>query len=206
MHERWPRVSRADGAERCGRVEHLHTASADAASRAGFSAQQLCSLPPSTAHLNLYVGLSQSDSALGLQGTNLWLYPSFDHDANVERFSRDFAQNADSPFPGVYLSFSSAKDPDFQRRHPGKSTVEVIAMVPYAAFAAWADSRWRRRGDDYDTLKQRLTERMLAELERQAPSEREDRLCGTVYAGYDTPLHELQPWRDLRHRRNSGAI
>jgi all-trans-retinol 13,14-reductase len=131
---------------------------------------QLCSLPPSTAHLNLYVGLSQSDSALGLQGTNLWLYPSFDHDANVERFSRDFAQNADAPFPGVYLSFSSAKDPDFQRRHPGKSTVEVIAMVPYAAFAAWADSRWRRRGDDYDTLKQRLTERMLAELERQAPS------------------------------------
>jgi all-trans-retinol 13,14-reductase len=131
---------------------------------------QLRSLAPSTAHLNLYVGLTQSDAALGLQGTNLWLYPSFDHDANVERFSRDFAQNPDAPFPGIYLAFPSAKDPDFQCRHPGKSTVEVIAMVPYAAFSGWGETRWRRRGDDYDALKQRLTDRMLAELERQAPS------------------------------------
>ena len=131
---------------------------------------QLRSLPPSTAHLNLYVGLTQSDAALGLQGTNIWVYPSFDHDTNVERFTREFAQNSETPFPGIYVAFPSAKDPDFQRRHPGKSTVEVIAMVHYAAFAGWGETRWRRRGDDYDALKQRLTGRMLAELERQAPS------------------------------------
>ena len=51
--------------------------------------RRLRRLQPSTAHVSLYVGLSKSDAELGLQGTNLWVYPSFDHDANVERFARD---------------------------------------------------------------------------------------------------------------------
>jgi all-trans-retinol 13,14-reductase len=131
---------------------------------------QLRRLEPSTAHVSLYVGLKQSDAALGLRGTNLWVYPSFDHDANVERFARESARDEGTPFPGVYLSFPSAKDPGFQQRYPGKSTVEAIVMLPYAAFADWGETRWKRRGEDYDALKQRLSARLLAELERQAPS------------------------------------
>ena len=127
---------------------------------------QLRALEPSTAHISLYVGLSQTDAALGLKGTNLWVFPSFDHDANVAQFASDI----DAPFPGVYFSFPSAKDPGFQLRHPGHSTVEVITMAPYQAFANWADTKWKRRGDDYDTLKQRLAARLRAELERQIPS------------------------------------
>lgn len=128
--------------------------------------RKLRSLQPSTAHVSLYVGLSQSDAALGLQGTNIWVYPSFDHDANVEQFAR----NIDAPLPAVYLSFPSAKDPDFQRRHPGKSTVEAITMLPYAVFDRWGETRWKRRGDEYDALKERLAARLHAELERQVPS------------------------------------
>ena len=127
---------------------------------------QLQTLQPSSAHLSLYVGLSQSASALGLKGTNLWIYSTFDHDASVERFARDI----DSPFPVVYISFPSAKDPDFQRRHPGKGTIEAITLVPYEAFAKWEETRWKRRGDEYDELKQRLSARLRTELERQVPS------------------------------------
>ncbi len=150
---------------------------------------QLRSLQPSTAHVSLYVGLSRSDAALGLQGTNLWIYPSFDHDANVERFARE----ANSPLPGVYISFPSAKDPDFQRRHPGSSTVEAIAMVPYEAFASWSETRWKRRGDEYDALKQRLSARLRAELERQVPS-----VVGNIaYTELSTPV-------TTRHFMNYG--
>ncbi len=150
---------------------------------------QLRRLPPSTAHLSLYVGLSQSDAALGLKGTNIWSYPSFDHDANVERFTQDI----DSAFPGVYLSFPSAKDTDFQRRYPGKSTVEVITMVPYEAFASWGETRWKRRGDDYDALKQRLSARLRAELERQVPA-----VAGNIaYTELSTPA-------STRHFMNYG--
>jgi all-trans-retinol 13,14-reductase len=151
--------------------------------------RQLRTLPPSTAHVSLYVGLSQSDAALGLQGTNLWVYPSFDHDANVERFARDI----DAPLPGVYISFPSAKDPDFQRRHPRKSTIEAITMLSNLAFDRWGETRWKRRGDQYDALKERLSARLLAELQRQAPS-----VVGNIaYTELSTPL-------TTRHFMNYG--
>ncbi|HEX9200829.1 MAG TPA: NAD(P)/FAD-dependent oxidoreductase [Acidobacteriaceae bacterium] len=150
---------------------------------------ELRRLEPSTAHVSLYVGLSQSDAALGLKGTNLWVYPSFDHDANVERVARDI----EAPFPGVYLSFPSSKDPDFERRYPGKSTVEAIAMLPYAAFAGWAETQWKRRGEGYEALKQRLAARLRAELERQVPA-----VVGNIaHAELSTPV-------TTRHFMNYG--
>jgi all-trans-retinol 13,14-reductase len=74
--------------------------------------RELGILPASTAHLSLYVGLNETDKALGLTGTNLWIYPGFDHDENVQRFAGD----PELPFPVVYISFPSSKDPDFSRR------------------------------------------------------------------------------------------
>jgi all-trans-retinol 13,14-reductase len=145
---------------------------------------ELRRLEPSTAHVSLYVGLDRSDAELGLKGTNVWVYPGFDHDANVERFARDFPESGDAEFPGVYISFPSAKDASFAARYPGKATMEAIAMLPYAAFAKWGDSRWKRRGDDYEALKERLSVQLMAEVERQAPS-----VVGHLaYAELSTPV------------------
>jgi all-trans-retinol 13,14-reductase len=127
---------------------------------------KLRTVAASTAHLSLYVGLRRSAAELGLAGTNLWIYPGFDHDANVERIARDL----DAPFACVYISFPAAKDPDFARRHPGKATIDVITMVPYAAFARWEETRWKKRGEEYDALKERLAARLRAELERHVPT------------------------------------
>ena len=146
-------------------------------------------LRPSTAHLCLYVGLSQSDAALRLQGTNLWVYPSFDHDTNVERFKHDM----NSPFPAVYISFPSAKDPDFARRHPGRATIDVITLLPYDGFARWGETRWKRRGEEYDALKRQLAERLRAELEQQVPTASGNIACAEL----STPL-------TTRHFMNYG--
>jgi all-trans-retinol 13,14-reductase len=126
---------------------------------------ELQSLPASTAHLSLYLGLNGTAAELGFEGTNLWIYPGYDHDKNVERFSAD----PDSPFPMIYISFPSAKDPEFNLRHPGKSTIEAITMLPYDSFARWQNSRWKKRGAHYDGLKEQFTSRLLAELERHVP-------------------------------------
>ena len=127
---------------------------------------KLRAIPPSSAHLSLYLGLLKSDAELGLTGTNLWVYPSLEHDLNVERFASDM----ESPFPLVYLSFPSAKDPDFKRLHPDHSAIEAVVPVPFAPFAQWAETNWKRRGTQYDALKQHLTDRILEELIRQVPS------------------------------------
>jgi len=128
----------------------------------------LAGIGPSAAHLSLYVGLRGTAQELGLSGTNQWLYDGPDLDGSFERFGRDPA----APFPLVYLSFASAKDPTFQDRFPGKSTLEAVTMGPYAPFARWEDSRWRHRGPEYEELKAQLRERLLAAVEARLPGVR----------------------------------
>lgn len=126
-------------------------------------------LKPSTAHLSLYVGLGQTAAELGLEKTNLWIYPTEDHDRNVERFFAD----PEAPLPVAYVSFPSAKDPDFERRHPGKATIEVITLVPYDRFRRWEDRPWMQRGAEYEALKQQFTERLLEPLYAHCPQVRD---------------------------------
>jgi len=140
----------------------------------------LQTLPASTAHISLYIGLSQTDAALNLTGTNLWVHPSFDHDANVARFARDI----NAPLPGIYISFPSAKDPDFQRRCPGHSTIEAVALLPWKPFADWALTKWKRRGEEYESFKEDLKARLLAEVERQVPAA----MPHIAHAELSTPL------------------
>lgn len=122
----------------------------------------------SMSYLSLYAGLDKSAADLGFKGTNIWAYPTPDHDANVARFSADPA----APFPVLFISFPSAKDPDFQARHPGHSTVEVVTLAPYRWFSQWENTRWKHRGAGYDEIKQRFTERLCEELEGHVPAAR----------------------------------
>jgi len=139
---------------------------------------------PSTSHICLYVGLDASDEELGLGTSNLWVFPGPDHDATVERYLAD----PSAPIPLTYISFPSAKDPDFQNRHPGKATVEVVSIAPYEWFAAWEDKAWQKRGEDYETFKAELTERLLAILVREVPQ-----LEGHIH------YHELSTPLSTRH-------
>jgi all-trans-retinol 13,14-reductase len=137
-------------------------------------------IPPSLGHLSLYVGLRGTDAELGLTGTNLWLHPDADLDRSFSRFEGD----PGAPFPLVYLSFASAKDPTFQGRFPGKATLEAITMGPWQPFARFEDTRWRHRGSEYDELKERLRERLLAAVLARLPQ-----LRGRVeVAELSTPL------------------
>ena len=120
---------------------------------------------PSIAHLCLHLGMRETAAELSLDKTNLWIYSHHDHDRNVERYLAD----PDAPFPGVYISFPSAKDPDFPRRYPGRATVEVLAMAPYTWFRKWENEPWRKRGDEYEELKGRLSDRLLETVYAHCP-------------------------------------
>jgi all-trans-retinol 13,14-reductase len=127
--------------------------------------QKLASVKPSGATMTLFLGFHGSARDLQLPKTNLWVYPGPDHDANVERFRQDM----DAPFPLIYISFPSAKDPEWDSHYAGKSTVQVITMAPYEWFERWRGSTWQQRGADYDALKEKFTQRMLAVLYQQMP-------------------------------------
>lgn len=142
--------------------------------------KEIQSLPPSTSHLCLYVGLKRGETEAEFDASNLWVYADADHDGNLARYLKD----PKAPFPLVFISFPSAKDPTFIRRYPGHSTIAVITLAPYAWFERWEGLRWKRRGTEYEEFKQALAARLLEELQRQVPATR-----GRIdYAELSTPV------------------
>ncbi len=129
----------------------------------------LRTVKPSIGHLGVYIGLQGTAQELGLPKTNYWIYPGGnDFDGALDKFLRD----PHGPFPVVYVSFPSAKDPSFEQRHPGRSTIEIVAPAPYEIFERWAGTTWGKRGDDYDALKQSYGERLLEHLYDKVPQVR----------------------------------
>lgn len=115
---------------------------------------------PGTAHVSLYVGLSASPERLGVRGENFWIHDELDPDAVWRRRGEVVSGRV----PHVYLSFPSLKDPA-ARTH----TAEVLTAVDAADFARWAGTSWRRRGADYEALKDRIADALLEVVERRLP-------------------------------------
>ena len=132
-------------------------------------AKKLEAVEPSFGHLCVYIGLKQTAEELGLGTTNFWIYPSNDFDGAVDTFVRD----PDAEFPVVYISFPSAKDPDYLNRHPGTATIEIVAPAPYEWFSRWRDQTWGKRGDDYDAMKQAFGDRLMEHLYDKLPALRD---------------------------------
>jgi all-trans-retinol 13,14-reductase len=62
--------------------------------------------------------------------------------------------------------------------------MEVITPVPYDWFSRWENTRWKRRGQDYNDFKRSLAERIQHSLEEHVPAAR-----GTIdVAELSTPL------------------
>lgn len=142
--------------------------------------ERLRQLGPSSAHLCLYLGLDRTDQELGLDGTNLWIYPERDREQAFVRFLQD----PSAPIPLVYASFPSAKDPSFAERHPGKSTVELVTLGSIEWLRGWQDARWKKRGAEYDDWKARMGERLLEIALRERPGMKGH----IVFSELSTPL------------------
>ena len=130
------------------------------------AARRLGDLQPSTAHVCLYVGVETEKLKAPLAGTNLWVHPAVDFDRNLAQFVAD--ENA--PFPFLFISFPSAKDPTFASRHPGAQTIDVVTVMPFSRFARFGDTHWQHRGAEYEAIKCRLAERLLGDLRCHVPA------------------------------------
>ena len=127
--------------------------------------EKVKSVQSSKAHLGMYIGLKGSTEELKLPKTNFWIFPDYDADENLKTFEEDMSRE----LPAVYISFPSAKDPEWQRKNPDKSTIEIVAPCPYEWFEKWEGEPWGKRGDDYEALKNMFTERMLDVLYAKMP-------------------------------------
>jgi phytoene dehydrogenase-like protein len=121
---------------------------------------QLKSPPEGFEVVELFLGLRRDPREMGFRGENHWIFESFDHD---EMFARR-NELLDGRAAMVYLSFPSLKDPAAHMH-----TAEIIAPLSYRSLEAYRDEPWRRRGADYESAKNRITQALLGLVERHHP-------------------------------------
>ncbi len=147
--------------------------------RASAWARSFAPLAQSPAHVCLYLGFKGDIRAAGASAANKWFYESWRSDWD--------AWHADDPradAPVLYCSFPSLKDPDHDPGPDLLHTGEVVTFVPYDMFAPWRDGRWRRRGEEYESLKKSLEQRLLDQFLRHLPALRPH----VAFAELSTPI------------------
>lgn len=159
-------------------------------------------LTQSTSYYCLYLGFKHTAEELDLPKNNLWIFPDgYDHDKSMN----DFKNGTSNNIPVVYISFPGAKDSDFQNRYPGKSTIEIITLVNYESVEKWEDGRWMKRGDDYEAMKEKISEELLSYLYKYLPQTKDK----VDYYELSTPLsvkHFMGNHRGELYGLNHNAV
>jgi all-trans-retinol 13,14-reductase len=118
-------------------------------------------LPPEGFEVvELFLGLRRDPRKMGFQGENYWIFESFDHDEMYAQRN----EVLDGRAAMAYLSFPSLKD-----RHAQRHTAEIVAPLSYGSVGAHRDEPWRRRSEDYESAKNRITRALLDLVERHYP-------------------------------------
>ncbi|XP_078454598.1 all-trans-retinol 13,14-reductase [Lampetra fluviatilis] len=124
--------------------------------------EQLSRLQHGIGAFTVFVGLDGTKEQLKLKAANVWLFKENDLDASFSRFmalSKEEAAEADVPMQ--FISFPSAKDPCWEQRYPGKSTLAIVTFAPYEWFEEWKDEHVKKRGEEYMTFKMAMARRLL---------------------------------------------
>jgi all-trans-retinol 13,14-reductase len=140
--------------------------------------RSLAEVKASTAHVCLYVGLNGSDRELELPKNNIWVYDDYDF-STIDDGESPLAQKG-----LTYISFPSAKDPDWTGINPGKASVQVISACSFDQVKRWEAEPFGKRSEEYLAFKQRVSDRLTAKLIEAVP-QIENRIA---YSELSTPL------------------
>ncbi|BEU98803.1 NAD(P)/FAD-dependent oxidoreductase (plasmid) [Acidovorax sp. DW039] len=124
-------------------------------------------LPLTLGAVVLNVGLNKSNQELGVGPANIWIHRSAQQGQDWKRY---VANPAQEPMPLHFISQPSAKDPTWAERYPGRSTMDICSFTDWRLFEPYTQTQWKRRGQAYEDLKQRLTAEMLEQVYRFYPS------------------------------------
>ena len=130
--------------------------------------------PKAIGNITLYLGFKESPAKLGFKGENHWIYKDYDHDKTFAKL------NSLEEFPTHgYLSFPALKDPA-----ASSYTGEIISFIDYDIFTPWQDRHWKRRGEEYVALKNKLSQSLIELVESKYPGFKDL----IAYSELSTPL------------------
>jgi phytoene dehydrogenase-like protein len=147
-------------------------------------------MQPSLATFSIFLGMKRDLRAHGLGAFNVWDYPSWDLEAA-------YAPSLEGRIPdelALFMSSSTLRDDSGTLAPAGCSTLQIVTFMPWQPFAKWAEVPPAERGADYRQLRQELTDRLLAEVERRWPGVVGD----VVVQRVGTPLSNTDYTRAVR--------
>ncbi|BFZ18242.1 hypothetical protein BsWGS_21281 [Bradybaena similaris] len=115
----------------------------------------------SVSFITAFIGVEGSSSDLKLPAGNVWLYDTDDINKAVTQYlsvKADEVDTADIPF--AFISFPSAKDPQWEHKFPGKTSLLVITLAKWEWYEEWKDEAVRHRGDRYEGIKDTIGRKM----------------------------------------------
>jgi len=119
--------------------------------------------------MTMFVGINDADGTLDLPKRNDWIHASWDHDGNMAEHRKDCGNK----MPAFFISFSSAKDPTYASRHPGKHVALVIGPCCYDDVERFKDDRVKHRSDEYAAMKDKWREVFMGVLLDRYPELRD---------------------------------
>ncbi|XP_051904338.1 all-trans-retinol 13,14-reductase [Hippocampus zosterae] len=123
--------------------------------------RQLSMMKHGDGGLSIFVGLDGTKEELGLKADNYWIFAENNFDELVTKYKDGDREESCKSIPLLFVASPSAKDPTWEERSPGKSTLSLVSFANYDWFEEWKDDKVTNRGSDYKELKQAFTETAL---------------------------------------------
>jgi all-trans-retinol 13,14-reductase len=159
-------------------------------------------LHPSGTCLSLFVGLQEDPETLNLPSGVSIIHPSNELVANYEKLQKMSLKDAlkgdtvketmEGEFNHlgpIFVSFPSKNDKAWETDFPGKTTIEILAFVPWKWFEPY-ESQWnsetKSHGEEYETLKLRLADKTW-----QRVVEVFEQTCPTLPKGLESIDHYI---------------
>lgn len=118
---------------------------------------------------SVFVGLRGSSQELGLEATNYYIYADDNLDQIMRRYYNSSRDEAAANIPLLFVTSPSAKDPTWDTRYPGKSTLSIITMAKYEWFEEWKDKPVHKRGDAYEDVKKTFVDAIMQTIFKLYP-------------------------------------
>ena len=121
-------------------------------------------VPSNLSYNFLFVGLDGNSRDLGLNSSNIYTWNETSFDNAVKNYYKDPFNN----IPPIFIASSSAKDPDWKKKYPNKSTVCVISWSNVNLFNTKNIPR-KRKDNKYEKKKKKIEKILLNALYKYFP-------------------------------------
>ncbi|KAK8400464.1 hypothetical protein O3P69_003254 [Scylla paramamosain] len=122
--------------------------------------------------LSVFVGLDCDEEKVEiLQRGNAWVYTGNDIDKlTLDYLKMSREEGLDVDIPLLFVSFPSTKDPEWKKKYPGKTTMAIVTLMPYDWVSEWNNNRVKKRGDEYESIKNTFGHKAVEQACRLFPS------------------------------------